>query len=242
MRAPRAGRDYLVFGSILRSSAAERPGRNLPSGISAGVGRNRDMLIEHLGRPPAIDPAARIAPTAVICGDVRVGPDTSIGFGAVLTAESGPIVVGRRCVIMENAVIRGTKRHPVSVGDHVLIGPGAYLSGCAIRDCAFLATGSRVFNGAIVGARAEMRINATVHLLTKLPEDATVPIGWVGVGDPARILPPDAQDEIWAIQETLNFPKEVFGVDRPGPGETRMPEMLARYCRALSRHRDDRIL
>ena len=102
----------------------------------------------------------------------------------MLTAESGPIVVGRQCVIMENAVIRGTKRHPASVGDHVLVGPGAYLSGCAIHACAFLATGSRVFNGAIVGARAEVRINATVHLLTNLPEGATVPIGWVAVGGP----------------------------------------------------------
>jgi carbonic anhydrase/acetyltransferase-like protein (isoleucine patch superfamily) len=206
------------------------------------MGGNFDMLIEHLGKRPVIDPAARIAPTAVICGDVTVGPSTSVGFGAVLTAESGPIVVGRECVIMENAVIRGTRRHPATIGDHVLMGPGAYLSGCAIRDCAFLATGSRVFNGAIVGARAEVRINATVHLLTKLPEDATVPIGWVAVGDPARILPPEAHDEIWAIQEPLNFPKEIFGVDRPKPGETRMPEIMARYCRALSQHRDDCVL
>ena len=200
------------------------------------------MLIEHLGKRPVIDPTARIAPTAVICGDVTLGPGTSVGFGAVLTAESGPIIVGRECVIMENAVIRGTRRHPATVGDHVLVGPGAYLSGCAVRDCVFLATGSRVFNGAIIGARAEVRINATVHLLTKLPDDATVPIGWVAVGDPARILPPEAHEEIWAIQEPLNFPKEIFGVDRPEPGETRMPEMMARYCRALSRHRDDRDL
>ena len=200
------------------------------------------MLIEHSGKRPVIDPTSRIAPTAVICGDVTVGPNTSVGFGAVLTAESGPIVVGRECVIMENAVIRGTKRHPATIGDHVLIGPGAYLSGCAIRDCAFLATGSRVFNGAIVGARAEVRINATVHLLTRLPEDATVPIGWVAVGNPPRILPAEAHDEIWAIQEPLNFPKEIFGVDRPKPGDTRMPEIMARYCRALSRHRDDRLL
>jgi carbonic anhydrase/acetyltransferase-like protein (isoleucine patch superfamily) len=95
-----------------------------------------------------------------------------------------------KCVIMENAVVRGSKRHPVTVGNHVLVGPGAYLSGCAIGDCAFLATGARVFNGALIGARAEVRINATVHLLTNLPEDATVPVGWVAVGDPARILPP----------------------------------------------------
>jgi carbonic anhydrase/acetyltransferase-like protein (isoleucine patch superfamily) len=66
------------------------------------------MLFEHLGRRPAMDPTARIAPTAVVCGDATVGPDTCVGFGAVLTAESGRIVVGRQCVIMENAVIRGT--------------------------------------------------------------------------------------------------------------------------------------
>jgi carbonic anhydrase/acetyltransferase-like protein (isoleucine patch superfamily) len=58
------------------------------------------MLIEHLGKRPAIDATARIAPTAVICGDVTVGPDTSVGFGAVLTAETGPIVIGRECVII----------------------------------------------------------------------------------------------------------------------------------------------
>jgi carbonic anhydrase/acetyltransferase-like protein (isoleucine patch superfamily) len=58
------------------------------------------MLIEHLGKCPAIDATARIAPTAVICGDVTVGPDTSVGFGAVLTAETGPIVIGRECVII----------------------------------------------------------------------------------------------------------------------------------------------
>lgn len=200
------------------------------------------MLIEHAGKRPTIDATCRIAPTAVLCGDVTVGPGTSIGFGAVLTAESGAIDVGRECVIMENAVIRGTGKHPVSIGDHVLVGPAAYLSGCTIRDCVFLATGCRVFNGALIGPRAEVRINATVHLLTVLAEDATVPIGWVAVGDPARILPPDAHDEIWAIQEPLDFPKVVFGVDRPEPGTTHMPEIMARYCRALARHRDDRIL
>ena len=80
--------------------------------VPARHGGDLDMLIEHLGRRPAIDRTARIAPTAVICGDVTVGPETSIGFGAVLTAESGPIVVGRQCVIMENAVAArdGTRR------------------------------------------------------------------------------------------------------------------------------------
>jgi carbonic anhydrase/acetyltransferase-like protein (isoleucine patch superfamily) len=200
------------------------------------------MQIEHLGKTPKVDPSARVAPNAVICGDVTIGANTSIGFGAVLTAETGPIQIGKNCVIMENTVLRGTKRHPLTIGDHVLIGPRAYLTGCTVEDCAFLATGCAIFNGATIGARAEVRINGTVHLLTRLPPDTTVPIGWIAVGDPASILPPDRHEEIWAIQETLEFPKVIFGIDRPPAGETRMPEMMARYNRALARHREDRLL
>ncbi len=197
------------------------------------------MLIEHDGKRPRIDPSARIAPTAVICGEVTIGPGTSVGFGAVLTAESGPVALGACCIVMENAIIRGTRRFPVSIGDHVLIGPHATLSGCRVGDSAFLATGCSVFNGAEIGPRAEVRVRGTVHLSTRLPADALVPIGWVAVGDPARILPPEQHEEIWTVQEPLNFPKTVFGVERPPAGETNMPEITRRYARLLQGHRED---
>ncbi len=197
-------------------------------------------MIEHDGKRPNVHPSARIAPNAILCGDVTVGEGTSIGFGAVLTAETGPITVGRQCVIMENAVLRGTRKNPLRIGDNVLVGPRAYLSGCTVEDCAFLATGASVFNGARIGEGAEVRINGTVHLRSHLPAAATVPIGWVAVGDPASILPPGRHEEIWAIQEPLDFPSYVFGVARAAPGETNMREITARYTRVLARHRDDR--
>ena len=102
-----------------------------------------------------------------------------------------------------------------------------------------LATGATVFNGAVVGEGAEVRINGTVHLLTELPPFATVPIGWVAVGRPAEILPPGDHDRIWALQEPLNFPKEVFGLERPPPGTSKMPALAEAYTRYLSRHDDD---
>jgi len=160
----------------------------------------------------------------------------------VLTAETGPIVVGRHCVIMENAVLRGTRRHPLAIGNTVLVGPRAYLTGCSVADNAFIATGAAVFNGAVIGTRAEVRINGTVHIRTRLEADATVPIGWVAVGDPAVILPPDRHDDIWAVQEPLDFPKTVFGVDRPPPGDSLMPDVMSRYAAVLARHKDDEIL
>jgi carbonic anhydrase/acetyltransferase-like protein (isoleucine patch superfamily) len=197
------------------------------------------MNYEHLGKRPVIDPSAWVAPNATLAGDVRIGAGTSVSYGAVISAEDGAIVIGEHCVVMENAVIKANKHAPLSVGNHVLVGPHAYLTGCTIADEVFLATGSRVFNGASIGARAEVRINGIVHLRTRLPADATVPIGWIAVGDPASILPPDRHDEIWAIQKGLDFPKFVFGVERPPPGQSIMPNVLPRYARALARHRDD---
>jgi carbonic anhydrase/acetyltransferase-like protein (isoleucine patch superfamily) len=200
------------------------------------------MLLEHLGARPRIDPSAYVAPTAVVCGDVRIGEGSRVLFGAILTAEGGPVDVGRRCVVMENAVIRGSRRHPVRVGDHVLIGPRAYLTGCTVEDEAFLATGATVFNGATIGRRAEVRINGVVHIRTAVPAGATVPIGWVAVGDPAEILSPSEHGRIWAIQRELGFAREVWGLEPAGPGEMIMPEVTERYGRALGRHLEDRIL
>lgn len=200
------------------------------------------MLLTHDGKRPTIDPTTRVAPTAVICGDVTIGANGSIGFGAVLTAESGPISIGDNCVVMDTAVIRGVKRNPVRIGSNVLVGPRAYLTGCEIGDSAFIATGASIFNGARIGARAEVRINGIVHIRTVLPPDATVPLGWIAVGDPAEILPPHEHERIWAIQKALDFPKFVFGVDRPAEGESLMPTVMPRYAASLRRHlKDDEV-
>jgi carbonic anhydrase/acetyltransferase-like protein (isoleucine patch superfamily)/enamine deaminase RidA (YjgF/YER057c/UK114 family) len=197
------------------------------------------VQIEHLGARPRVDSTAYVAPTATLCGDVTIGPEARVLFGAVVVAEGGPVEVGARCIVMEQAVLRGSGRHALRLGAHVLVGPHAYLSGCTVEDDVFIATGATVLNGARLGARSEVRINGVVHIRTRLAADAVVPIGWVAVGDPATILPPDAHDRIWAIQRTLDFPREVFGIERPEPGRSIMPEVASRYGRALGAHRDD---
>jgi carbonic anhydrase/acetyltransferase-like protein (isoleucine patch superfamily) len=200
------------------------------------------MQIEHEGERPTVHASAWVAPTAVLSGNAVVGADSRVLHGAVLTSEGGPVEIGSHCVVMENAVIRGTRRHPVRVGDHVLIGPRAYLSGCTVEDRVFLATGATVFNGAVVERGAEVRVNGVVHLKTRVPAGATVPIGWVAVGDPAEILPPSEHDRIWAIQEPLDFPGEVFGLERGTDQAELIAALTERYARALGRHLADGIL
>jgi gamma-carbonic anhydrase len=196
------------------------------------------MLVEHRGTRPQVHPTAYIAPTAVLCGDVHVEADARVLFGAVLSAEDGRVVVGERSVIMEQALVRGRAAHPVRIGADVLVGPHAHLNGCTVEDGAFLATGCALFPGVTVGRGAEVRIHGVVHVNTSLPADSLVPIGWVAVGNPATVLPPDRHEEIWAIQRELDFPGTVYGLDRDAPAEERMRRQSAWF----GEHRDDRVL
>jgi carbonic anhydrase/acetyltransferase-like protein (isoleucine patch superfamily) len=195
-------------------------------------------LIEHRGKSPSVHPSAYVAPTAVLCGDVVVGPDARILFGAVLTAEDGRVEVGARCVVMENALVRGRGKTPVVLGADVLVGPHAHVNGAVVGEGSFLATGCALFPGARLGRGAEVRIHGVVHVNTVLEDGALVPIGWVAVGDPARTLPPGEHDAIWAVQEGLDFPGTVYGLPRNAPARERMERQAAWFAA----HRDDQVV
>jgi len=196
------------------------------------------MLIEHRGTGPQVDPSAYVAPTAVICGAVRIGPGARVLFGAVLTAEDGQVSLGARSIVMENAVIRGRARHPAVIGDDVLVGPHAHVNGARVGDGCFLATGVSLFPGCIAGPGSEVRIGGVVQVNTVLPPGTTIPIGWVAVGDPAQIYPPGQHERIWAVQESLDFPGTVYGVGRDTPAAERM----ARQSAWFAAHLADRII
>lgn len=197
------------------------------------------MLISHLGHAPQVDASAYVAPTATVCGDVVIGPNCRVMHGASIIAEGGRIDIGGHCIIMENAVIRSTARHSTQVGNHCLVGPNAHLVGCTVEDEVFLATGAAIFHGAHLGKGSEVRINAVVHLRSVLPAGETVPIGWVAIGDPIQILPPDQHETIWSAQKPLNFPLFVYGLDRP---EANMVKITTRLAEVLGTHKDDRVV
>lgn len=194
------------------------------------------MLIKHNGFLPNIDPTAWVAPNAVICGNVTVGPGCRIMFGAQVIAEGEAISIGRECIVMENAVLRSTGRHPLVIGNNCLVGPNAHVVGCTVEDEVFIATGAAVFHSARLGKGSEVRINAVVHLKTHVAAGETVPIGWVAVGNPAQILPLGEHERIWEIQEPLNFPLTVYGFER---SEATMEKITRRLSEALGSHTSD---
>lgn len=194
------------------------------------------MLITHNSKKPSVASAAWIAPNAVLCGDVTIGSGCRIMYGAQVIAETGSITIGRECIIMENAVLRSSSKHPLRIGNNCLIGPNAHVVGSTIEDEVFIATGAAVFHSSHLGKGSEIRINGVVHLKTHIPAGEMVPIGWIAVGNPALILAPDQHDRIWEVQKPLNFPLTVYGFERE---EASMVKITQRLSEALASHISD---
>jgi carbonic anhydrase/acetyltransferase-like protein (isoleucine patch superfamily) len=193
--------------------------------------KDNAMILEHSGRTPQIDATAYVAQNALVCGDVTLGKNVRVMFGAQIVAESSPVVIGDNCIVLENAVIRGTEGFPISIGKNCLVGPHAHLAGCTVEDCVFIATGAAIFHGAVLKTGSEVSVGAVVHLKSVLQENASVPIHWVAVGNPAQLFPPGDHDGIWAVQKPLNFPLSVYGVERPKSGE---PNNMENICRVMA--------
>jgi gamma-carbonic anhydrase len=175
-----------------------------------------------------IDRSAWVAPTAVVSGDVTLGPGVRVLYGAVLNGDRGRISVGENGLVMENAVLRGRPENPLAVGNSVLIGPHAHLTGARVEDEVFIATGACMFAGSVAGPRCELRINSVLHVNSVLAADTVVPISWIAAGNPAQLFPPERHDDLWRIQQQLDFPTTMYGV----PRGTSMREIMKKQSEA----------
>lgn len=202
------------------------------------VGRDA-VFVRHRLKSPKVAESAYIAPTAVLCGDVTVGPHSRVLFGAVITAEGGPVEIGENCVIMENAVIRGVPQHPTRLGNHVLVGPHASLTGCVIEGDTRIATGAVVFNGARIEVGAVVEFHAVVYVNTVVPAGMAVPMGWFAGGDPAELIAPGEWERIRELTGPLDYAGTVFGV---ASTDTEIPDIARRYARGLALHSRDTVL
>lgn len=173
-----------------------------------------------------VDPTAWVAPTAVVTGDVTIGPRSRVLHHAVLNGDLGPVVVGAHVLVMEHALVRGRPGQPATIGDSVLVGPHAHINGAIVEDEVFVATGVSMFPGSRAATGCELRVNSVLHVNSHLVEGATLPIGWIAVGRPAELFSPERHDELWEVQRELDFPGTVYGVDRGAP----MREIMRRQC------------
>ena len=134
------------------------------------------------GHEPSVSPAAWIAPTATLVGDVRVEAEASIWYGAVLRADFGPIIVRRGANVQDGSVLHGGADPVTEVGEGATIGHLCVVHGAIIGTEALVGNGATVLDGAVVGPRALVAAGATV------PPAMTIPGGMLAAGVPARII------------------------------------------------------
>ena len=119
--------------------------------ITPPLAKQGGIIITLNGITPKVHPTAFIAPTAVLIGDVEVGPHTNIWFGSVLRGDVNHIRVGARTNIQDGSIIHVDARtFPCIIGDDVTIGHGAVVHACTVHNRAFIAIRSTVLDGAVV--------------------------------------------------------------------------------------------
>jgi len=139
-------------------------------------------LREFRGLWPRIDPTAWIAPGATLVGDVEIGPDTSVWYGAVLRGDVERIRVGARSNLQDGVIVHVTAgRFSAVIGDEVTVGHRAVVHGCRVGDGALIGIGAVVLDGAEVGEEALVAAGALVTPGTRLPA------GSLALGAPARV-------------------------------------------------------
>ena len=137
------------------------------------------MIIEFRGKRPKIDPSAYIAPTAVIIGDVEIGAESSIWFGAVLRGDNGPIRIGARTSIQDNAVIHVTRL--TRIDDDVTVGHAAVMEDCHVKARALIGSNAVLLNGSIVGEGSLIAAGSVVGERVEIPDHV------LAAGIPAKV-------------------------------------------------------
>ena len=138
-------------------------------------------LFSFEGLAPTVSPAAWIAPTATLVGDVRVEDDASVWYGAVLRADFGPIIVRLGANIQDGSVLHGGPEPGTVVGAGATVGHLCVVHGAVIGAEALIGNGATVLDGAVIGGRALVAAGATV------PPGMRVPDGMLAAGVPARV-------------------------------------------------------
>ncbi len=153
-------------------------------------------VLRYRGITPRLGKRVYVAPSAFVGGDVKAGDDVSFWFHSVARGDVHSIRIGSRTNVQDGCVLHVThERHPLVIGDDVVLGHGAIVHGCRIEDRALIGIGSRVLDGAVIGRGAQVGAGALV------PPGMSVPAGALVFGVPAKIVRPLSESELAANAE-----------------------------------------
>ncbi|MBK8480537.1 MAG: gamma carbonic anhydrase family protein [Proteobacteria bacterium] len=155
------------------------------------------MIREFSGKAPSLGTEVFVAESALVLGDVTLGPQSNIWYGTVLRGDVHSIHVGRGTNIQDNCVVHVTRDvAPTMIGDWVTVGHGAILHGCRIADRVLIGMGAVVLDGVEVGA------DSLVGAGSLLPPGKSYPPGSLLLGNPARVVRPLRPDEVSGLRQS----------------------------------------
>ena len=139
-------------------------------------------LPHHFGfRKDLVHPTTFIAHNATILGNVHIGPNSSVWFGAILRGDSDTIKIGAETNIQDGAILHTDHTYPCEIGDHVSVGHGAVIHGATIERECLIGIRSVILNGAVIGT------GSIIGAGTIIPEGMLVPPGSLVLGVPGKI-------------------------------------------------------
>lgn len=140
-----------------------------------------ERLERFLASTPELREAAFVAANATVCGDVRLGRDASVFYGAVLRGDINAIRIGEGSNVQDNCIVHLSDDHGVQVGDWVTVGHAATLHACTIGDGCLIGMGVIVLDGARIGAESIVAAGALVT------GGFSCPPGSMVMGRPAKV-------------------------------------------------------
>lgn len=148
------------------------------------------------GTSPSVDPGAFVAPSADVIGNVRIGTDSSIWFGAVARGDVNRIRIGTATNVQDGSVLHVRHNIPLRIGDRVTVGHGVTLHACEVEDETLLGIGSVLLDNVTVGTRSIVGAGSVVTPGTEVES------GSLYMGTPAQKVRDLKDDELEMIGES----------------------------------------
>jgi carbonic anhydrase/acetyltransferase-like protein (isoleucine patch superfamily) len=141
------------------------------------------MPIYRLGeRAPQLKEGVWIADTATVIGDVRLGKNVNVWFGAILRGDNDPITIGENTNVQDGSVLHTDDGVPLDIGANVTIGHKVMLHGCTVGEGSLIGINAVVLNRAVIGKNCLIGANSLI------PEGKVIPERSLVCGSPGRII------------------------------------------------------
>ncbi len=138
-------------------------------------------VFSYKGSAPRFSSSCFIADSATLCGDITLGEECSVWFGAVLRAELAPVDVGNGSNVQDNCVIHTDLNFPSRIGNNVTLGHSALIHGATVGSNCLIGMRSTLLNGSKIGDNCMVAAGSLVTQNTEVPEGSLV------MGSPAVV-------------------------------------------------------